>query len=290
MRNTVVTVICLCHNQKGFVWEALQSVVNQTHPSVQIIVVDDASTDGSKEVIREFVLQHPQVIHIDITENIGNCKAFNRALPFAKGEYLVDLAADDVLLPNRIEVGLQAFSAAPPETGIHFGDAELIDASGCHLSFHSDRFPHASIPQGLIYSELIERYFICSPTMLFKKEVIGALQGYDESLSYEDFDFWIRSSRSYAYMYSPKVLVKKRMLKRSLSSRQFVVGSKHQHSTFRVCAKIQQLNKYDQEKKALEKRIRYEMRVNFRLLNWWLCWKYFLLLMRNKKMQYDRTT
>lgn len=283
------TVICLCHNQKEYVLESLESVLQQTHKDVQLIVVDDASTDGSKEVIAQFVAKHKEVVHIDLFENLGSCKAFNRALPFATGEFIIDLAADDVLLPTRIEIGLRDFAKASPKTGVHISDAELIDAGGKHLSYHSNRFPHASIPQGFIYKEVIERYFICSPTMMFKKEVIDALHGYDESLQYEDFDFWVRSSREYEYIYSSEVLLKKRILSNSLMSRQFKIRSAHQESTYRVCEKIYALNRNKQEQKALNKRIWYEIKVNIRLLNWGLCYKYFLLSIRNKNTQYEST-
>lgn len=284
---SLVTVICLCHNQQEHVLEALESVLHQTHKDVQLIVVDDASTDGSKEVIAQFIAKHKEVVHIDIFENMGSCKAFNRALPFAIGEYIIDLAADDVLLPTRIEIGLHDFALASPKAGVHISDAELIDVTGNHLSYHSDRFPHASIPQGNIYKEVIERYFICSPTMMFKKEVIDALHGYDENLHYEDFDFWVRSSRQYEYIYSSEVLLKKRILSNSLMSRQFKMRSPHQESTYRICEKIIELNRNEQEQKALSKRIWYEIKVNLRLLNWGLCYKYFLLLNKNNKIRYE---
>ena len=286
MSNVLVTVICLCHNQKDFVLEALDSVMKQRHQPVQLIVVDDASTDGSKEVIQGFILKNKEVIHIDLFENLGSCKAFNRALSFANGEYIIDLAADDILLPNRIEFGLQEFSKASPKTGVHFSDAELIDKSGNHLSYHSDRFPHVSIPQGNIYKDVIQRYFICSPTMMFKKRVIDSLEGYDENLSYEDFDFWIRSSRNYEYIYSPEVLLKRRVLKNSLASKQFALRSRHQQSTYQVCEKILSLNSNTDEKKALEKRLLYEIKLNFRLLNWGLCLQYIRLAFKNRQATY----
>lgn len=289
MSNALVTVICLCHNQKNYVLEALESVLQQTHRNIQLIIVDDASTDGSKEIIAQFITRHKEVVHIDLFENLGSCKAFNRALPFVAGEYIIDLAADDILLPTRIEIGLHDFAIASTKTGVHISDAELIDASGKHLSYHSDRFPHATIPQGFIYKEVIERYFICSPTMMFKKEVIDTLDGYDENLQYEDFDFWIRSSREYEYVYSSEVLVKKRILSNSLMSRQFKVRSSHQESTYRICEKILELNRNEQEQKALRKRIWYEIKVNLRLLNWKLCYKYILLSIRNNRTHYEST-
>lgn len=284
---SLVTVICLCHNQKEYVLEALESVLHQTHKEVQLIVVDDASTDGSKEVIAQFIAKHKEVIHIDLFDNIGSCKAFNHALPFATGEYIIDLAADDVLLPNRIEVGLHDFALASSKAGVHISDAELIDANGKHLSYHSDRFPHASIPQGDIYEKVIARYFICSPTMMFRKEVIDVLNGYDENLHYEDFDFWVRSSREYEYIYSSEVLLKKRILRNSLMSQQFKIRSAHQKSTYRICEKIFRLNRNQHEQKALNKRLLYEMKVNFRLFNWSLFWKYFNLLLKNSNRYYS---
>jgi glycosyltransferase involved in cell wall biosynthesis len=288
METPLVTVICICYNQKKYVVEALHSVLIQTHQNIELIVVDDASTDGSKKVIRDFIEENLSLHFIDLPNNVGNCRAFNIALQQANGEYIIDLAADDVLLPNRIEVGIQTFMNTHLETGVQFSDAELTNENSEHLSYHSGRFPHKTIPQGDIYKDLIERYFICSPTMMFKKSVIVALKGYDESLSYEDFDFWIRSARKYAYCYVPKALVKKRIVAQSLSSKQFTLQSKHAVSTFRVCEKILLLNKTIIEQQSLRKRIAYEIRLNARLLNIRLCFKYLALWLKNNNRRYTQ--
>lgn len=286
MKPPVVSVICLSFNHATYLREAVESVLHQTYPFIEVIIVDDASSDHSADIARQLQHEYPQVKTLLLRENVGYCKAFNRGLEVATGEYSIDLAADDMLLPHRIEVGLQAFAIASEKMGVHFSDAELMDAKGHHLSYHSDRFPHVSIPQGNIYKNLIARYFICSPTLMFKREVLDALNGYDESLHYEDFDILIRSSRLYEYQYSPEVLVKKRILKNSLVANQFSMGSPHQQSTYRICEKILQLNQNETEKRALQQRILYELRVNFRLLNWGLSWKYLLLLFRNSKSSY----
>lgn len=282
----LVTVICLCHNHQAYVREALTSVLNQTHYGVQLIVVDDSSTDGSKEVIQDFVNQHPDIEYLNLSENVGSCKAFNLALRKAKGDFIIDLAADDVLLPDRIQEGLTCFEKAGNTYGLQFSDARMIGPAGNTLSLHSDRFPHESIPQGVIYKDLIERYFICSPTMMLRKELIDDLRGYDEQLSYEDFDLWIRSARKWKYCYSPKVLVAKRVLPASLSAKQFKIGSPHQYSTYLICKKILHLNRTKAEQQALHKRLRYEIRLNLRLFNWRLAVKYLLLIFKNYKMHY----
>lgn len=282
METPLVTVICLCHNQQEYVLEAIQSVLDQTYTNIQLIIVDDASSDGSQEVIQKFIADKPYLTFIKISKNVGSCKAFNSALQQMKGEYCIDLAADDALFPERVETGVQIFTQATPDVGVHFSDAELIDKQGKHLSYHSQRFPHTGIPQGAIYKELVERYFICSPTMMFRKSVLKKLNGYDENLSYEDFDFWIRSSRDFLYAYSPTVLVKKRILETSLTNKQFRVASPHQKSTYLVCKKIFHLNRTYNEQRALKKRIAYEIRTNLRLLNLWLAFKYCLLWMSSR--------
>lgn len=282
----LVTVICLCHNHRAFVIEALQSVLQQTHAHVQLIVVDDASTDGSKIIIANFLSQYQHIEFIDLEENVGSCKAFNIALKKAKGDFIIDLAADDVLLPERIEEGLACFEKNGPEYGLQFSDAVITNAAGEILSLHSDKFPHATIPQGDIYKDLIERYFICSPTMMFRKELIDELSGYDEQLSYEDFDLWIRSARKWKYCYIPKALIKRRILPKSLSAKQFSIGSLHQRSTYLICEKVMRLNRTTDEQRALDKRIRYEIRINIRLLNWKLAVEYFFLKVKNNKIYY----
>ena len=281
--SSLVTVICLCYNHAKFVKEAIESVFNQTHSNIQLIVVDDASSDNSVEVIRQLVAKHTSIDFHPLQKNQGNCKAFNHGLAHAKGDYIIDLAADDVLLPARIETGVQKLQQVGKEYGVHFSDAELISETGDHLSWHSDRFPHKTIPQGDIYKELISRYFICPPTMMYTREAINDLTGYDESLTYEDFDFLIRSSRKFKYAYSPVPLVKKRITTHAMAKGQFKLFSKYSRSTLIVCEKILGLNKTQEEKKALTIRIFYELRLNLRLLNFGIVVKYFFLWLRNKK-------
>jgi glycosyltransferase involved in cell wall biosynthesis len=286
MVEPLVTVICICYNQSQFVREAIHSVMSQTYPRIQLLVVDDASTDNSVEAIRDCVAEFPAAKFLPLSVNSGNCRAFNSALTHAQGKYIIDLAADDVLLPERVAVGVKALEEAGEKYGVSFCDAEWITADGKPLYKHSDRFPHETIPQGDVYKHLIERFFICSPTMMFKASVIRSLGGYDESLHYEDFDFWIRSSRSYFYCYTPRALVKKRVVKGSMSQRQFGFFSPQLRSTYRVCEKILALNRLREEQSALSRRIRYEMRVSLRFLHFPLLFRYARLLLMNWKMRY----
>ncbi|EMR03575.1 glycosyltransferase family 2 protein [Cesiribacter andamanensis] len=259
-----VSIICLCHNHAPYVQEALQSAWGQAWPSLELIVVDDASTDGSVEVIREWLQDKPEVQFIRLEQNVGNCRAFNQALARARGAYVIDLAADDVLLPERVRVGVEALEAAGPQWGVHFTDAWYINAQGKVLKAHYKRDIHGTlrqpVPQGWVYRQVLERYFICTPSMMMRRSVLEALGGYDEQLAYEDFDFWVRSARQWQYCYTDQILVKKRVLPRSWGARQYQAESRQLASTLAVCQKAKTLNRTPEEDYALGRRLRYELR------------------------------
>lgn len=255
MDSSKVSIICLSHNHQDYVSDAIRSVLNQNYHNIELIIVDDGSTDRSKEIIEE-VIGNKEIQFIDIKNSIGNCKAFNRGLKVSSGDYIIDLAADDLLLPKRVEQGLQTFHKKT--IGVEFCNVMHIDINddklGCHFT-KKDK-----VPEGDLYEKLITTYFIPPPGMMIKKTVLVDLGGYDESLSYEDFDFWIRSSRTNEYGYTDQVLVKKRDIPNSLSKKQFQFLSSHQKSTLQVCRKIKALNKYQREDLALRKRCLYELK------------------------------
>jgi glycosyltransferase involved in cell wall biosynthesis len=279
MNNPRVTVICVCYNHARFVEQALDSVMRQTYPNIELIVIDDGSTDGSGQVINQWAMRHPEVTFLLNASNIGYCKTFNKAWRLAKGKFIIDLAADDVLLPDRVEKGVTILETRGHHYGVTFSDAQYIDENNRVIRLHSHRFPHASIPQGDIYVSLIERYFICPPTLMCRSEVLDRLEGYDESLAFEDFDFWIRSSRQFHYVYTPEVLVQKRELPDSLARKQFKKSGAQRWSTLAVCKKIRLLNQTREENLALKRRLRYETGLSLRLLDFslavafWKLWR-----------------
>ena len=264
MHSPLVTVICLCYNQSRFVREAIQSVLDQTYSEIQLIVVDDASTDNSTAIINDLVVEHPSIETLFLKENYGNCRAFNHGLALAKGEFIIDLAADDVLMPERISQQINFFSTLDNSYGVVFTDATYINEEGRFLRDHYDYLFRKgllkTIPQGDVYSQIITRYFVSSPTMLVRKKVLDEMKGYDETLSYEDFDFWIRSARHYKYGFLNQKLTKVRRITRSMSTGWYKQGDKQLHSTYLVCKKIASLNRTEEEHTALATRLKYELR------------------------------
>ena len=114
--------------------------------------------------------------------------------------------------------------------------------------------------------------------MMIKREVLETLGGYDENLLYEDFDFWIRSSREWKYAFTDDVLVKKRKVPNSLGQKQFQRKSNYQESTLQGCQKIKELNRTKAEDSALRKRCLYEIGQCIKQRNWRLIYPFLKLI------------
>lgn len=259
----LVSVICLCHNHKPYLEEAMGSVLAQGYSNIEVIVVDDASDDGSKAMLEKWCKEQ-NFPFIDLPQNVGNCTAFNKGFSQSRGKYIIDFSTDDVMLPNRIEKQVKFFEMQEANVGVIFSNAQIVDEGGKHIRLHYAVDANGNIkeevPEGDVYSEVLSRYFISPPTMMIRREVLADLDGYDESLAYEDFDFWVRSARKYQYAFQPSCLTKVRRVKVSLSSKLYTKGDRQLESTYRVCLKAADMNRGQKEKMALIKRVRYEMR------------------------------
>ncbi len=200
----LVSVIALCYNHAVFVEDALRSVLQQTYEKVELIVVDDASTDGSAEKIQAFAQQHPAVQCLLLETNQGNCKAFNRGLALAQGTYVVDFATDDLMYPHRIAQQVELLETKGLAYGVAFSDADLIDEQGEHIRTYYPRTPSGKfaqkIPSGEVYAHLVKWQFICTPTMMMRKTtfylLILSLLGLTGCLNYGNYR--VESDYSYA--------------------------------------------------------------------------------------------
>lgn len=244
--------------------ESLESVFNQSYTAIEVIVLDDASTDGSVNQIGKLMERYPRITFIRHAENRGNCASFNEAFLLAKGDYIVDFATDDIMEPERILKQVECFQELDSSWGVVFTDATYIDESGKNIRHHFEhlfkkrRISH--VRSGDVYRHLLSSYFIAAPTMMVRREVVEYLQGYDENLEYEDFDFWVRSSRRYKYYFLNERLTKIRKWKNSMSSTWYKQGDKQLHSTYLVCEKALLLNESGEDNDALVIRIRFELR------------------------------
>lgn len=260
----LVTVIAISYNHASYIKEALESVYSQTYSNIELIVVDDASTDQSTEVI-ESGIEGKSIQFLKNDSNLGNCRSFNKAYNLSKGKYIIDFALDDLMYPMRIEKQVAVLEQSADHIGVVFSNVDIVDVNGESVYIHYPVFHHKSaaekVPSGDVFAAVLSQYYINPVSMMFRREVVEKLNGYDESLAYEDFDFWIRSSRIFEYYYIPEILSAKRIVPASLSAHFYKKNQEAMFaSTLKVCKKAWWMCASEQERQALVKRCRYEAR------------------------------
>ena len=283
----LVSIICLCYNHENFVVESLNSVMNQSYENIELIIADDCSTDDSEKTIKNWLEDHPNINFISNESNLGNTKTFNKALQVAKGDYIIDLAADDILLSNCVETQVNIFlNSKQKKLAIVYGNAEVISENKNHIRYYykvdTTRKALIKPASGDIYlSMLNQSSMICSVSSMIKRDVLEKLNGYDENLTYEDLDLWIRISRNYNFEFIDAILVQKREVENSLVNQFYKKFSRRtrkiNHSSYLVIKKAITLNKTKNENKALLKRLHYEMTKAYKTFDIWLFIKYIPL-------------
>ena len=262
----LVTIIALCYNHAPFLRSALDSILAQDYPNLEVWLVDDASHDGSPQILREYAAAHPTWYLLLLPENVGNCRAFNLAFFQSKGEFVVDFATDDLLLPQRLSQQVALFQHLPASYGVVYSNCELLSEQGQFVRLHQQpdpRQPGQLRPRpasGWVFAEVLSRYFLSAPTVLVRRATLLALNGYDEALSYEDFDFWVRASRDWQFYYQDAVTTRKRLHPKSKSAQVTRRQDPYLDSTIAVCRKALALCRDEPELAALRVRLRYELR------------------------------
>jgi glycosyltransferase involved in cell wall biosynthesis len=297
--NPLVTIICLCYNHEAYVVESLNSVINQSYPFIELIIVDDCSTDSSKTIITTWLEKNSKIQFIANETNLGNTKSFNKALKLTKGEFIIDLAADDILLPNCVTLQIAAFrNSLYKNLGVVYGNVELISENGSFASFYFPVNNQKKAIENRITGDIYQSVLsggnsICSVSAMIKKTVFDHLQGYDETLAYEDLDFWIRASRQYEFDFIDEPLVQKRIVANSLGSDFFkkkdARARKINHSTYLILKKGIALNQTRAEDLAIQKRVHHEIIHTLKINDFGLFFKLLrlrVLLIKRKMSNY----
>lgn len=185
-----VSIVVTTFNHARFLREALASVMDQTRPASEIIVVDDGSSDSPELVTAEF-----PGVHLIQQANQGLSSARNAGLRTTMGRFLVFLDADDRLLPTAIEHGLQCFRQNP-DCGLVYGAYHDIDERGERVRTRRLREIEGDPFLALMPGNLIEMH----ATVMYRRECLVEIGGFDTRLkSCEDFDVFLRMALKYRF-------------------------------------------------------------------------------------------
>jgi glycosyltransferase involved in cell wall biosynthesis len=213
MRSTV-TVIIPTYNRAALLPQAINSLLAQTRKPDEIIVVDDGSTDDTRDILASYGASITTIFQ----PNRGLPGARNTGLSAAHGDFLVFLDSDDLLAPHGIERFAQVLEADPGVT-VAYSDSQLIDIEGHNLGLFSQYHP-VPRPSGLILAELALHNLFPPCAAMVRRIDLGTVI-FDESLKsgLEDFDFWLRLAGSHQFTYINEPLVCYRVHTAMMSSK-----------------------------------------------------------------------
>lgn len=197
-----VSVVIPTYNCAPFLAEALQSVFEQDYPSFEVIVVDDASTDHTPEIIKLF---GERVAYLRLSENSGPAAARNRGIAESRGEYLALLDADDVWLPGKLRAQMN-FLVRNPEFKLVYGRWARWNPDSAGKFPPRQQFAEEAPPDGIdedesgnLYARLLLDSLITTIAVVMHRTVYDRVGGFDESLrTGEDYDFWLKASHDFA--------------------------------------------------------------------------------------------
>ena len=194
----LVSVVVPTYNYRHYVGEAIESVLAQSHQPLEILVVDDGSTDGTQEELRRF---NGRIRYLH-QPNRGLSAARNTGILAAAGEFIALLDADDLWAPTKIEKQMALMDS--PEVGVVFCALNRIDVrSGAEEVKHC--LPDS---RGDLRRMLLHRNCMTASTVLVRRACFEKAGLFDESLrSAEDWDMWIRISRHFHFDYVPEPLI-----------------------------------------------------------------------------------
>lgn len=175
-----VSIIIPCFNQCKYIGEAITSALNQTYANVEIVVINDASTDDSKSIIENFAQKYKNIVFLNNEENKGVVYSRNTAIDAACGEYILPLDGDDKIEPTYVEKAVKILQNNP-KIGIVYCKAKLF-GNKCG----EWKLPEFSETE-ILYQNCV---FCCS---LFRKSDFEKVGKYKEYMNngHEDWDLWL---------------------------------------------------------------------------------------------------
>jgi glycosyltransferase involved in cell wall biosynthesis len=208
----IASVLIPVYNGEVYLAEAVESALGQTEKNIEVVLVDDGSTDSTRAILRRFALQDARV-RVFEEEHRGLVPTLNRGLEVARGKYICRLDADDIAMPDRVEKQVR-FLDAHEDYVLVGGQDILIGEAGETIGLREHPLSHVEVKKELRDSCC----FTHTSVMLRRAEALSA-GGYDPLFFHaEDYDLWVRLAAKYRLGNLPDIVCRVRMRENSTSS------------------------------------------------------------------------
>ncbi len=212
MDQPLVTIIITTYNYAHTVGTAIESALRQDYPNLEVLVVDNASTDRTPELVEKYA-SDPRFRYVRNAENIGMVPNHNKGLREARGAYFLFLSADDFLMPHSISYSYR-YLMDHPDVDVLYTTTYFVNESGAYIGVrHMSGQPHAAY--GFERNEfawmLAEGCYMCFPTMLMRRDLYERFGELDEAIKAADFEIvvrWAANGVRFAYEPEPTAAVR----------------------------------------------------------------------------------
>jgi glycosyltransferase involved in cell wall biosynthesis len=215
----LVSVIVPAYNAENFIEKTLESFLAQTYQNLEILVIDDGSSDRTAEIAQTYSGQDSRITLIQ-QPNSGVAAARNRGIQQAQGEFIAPVDADDVWHPEAVALMVQRFDGASAKNGVVYGWSLDINESGKVIGgFHA-----ATIEGSVLKTLLCHNFLGNASSTLIRRTCFEHVGGYDEQLKAqnaqgcEDWDLYLRLAEHYTFAVVPKFLVGYRKVSDGMSA------------------------------------------------------------------------
>lgn len=203
----LVSVIISSYNHAAYVADSIRSVQCQSYPNIELLVVDDGSTDDSVAVIQ--ALREQQPFDFRVQQNKGLAPTLNDCIARAKGDLIAPFGSDDIMCPDRIEKQV-VYLDGKPEVGVCAGNIEQIDGSGKVLAERNRERPFRRLDFQALFLGTTDG--APAPTLLLRRPALAAVGGYDPEIRLEDLPVLLKIAQAgYFIDVLPDVLAKYRV-------------------------------------------------------------------------------
>lgn len=213
----LVTAVMASYNHEKYIAQAIESVLNQTFTDLELVIVDDCSTDASPDIIKKYSEKDPRVRAFFHQKNQGIAKTLNDCLKEAQGKYVGFIGSDDMWLPYKLKRQLNLIKGN--EDKILWSSGQVIDSNGALTGQKvSDLIGEAPKRSGNLFQDLLIEDFVFGQSVLVKTEYAREV-GFDESFRFvNDHLFFINLAKKHEFLYDPADLALYRIHKRNTTA------------------------------------------------------------------------
>jgi len=231
----LISFVVPCYNYARYLPDCLDSILNQEGDfDFEIIIIDDASTDNTAEIIRTF--SDPRIRVITHRVNAGHVETINEGLRAARGQFIARIDPDDRYRTDFLAMVMEKFSVYP-EVGMVYGDVALINDKGEITVERSDHAHNGRDFKGNELTRLMEKNFICAPTVMARRDAWLNALPVPKGLAFNDWYFTLMMAREYEFYYVNEALADYRV--HDANHHQKVVMNKSEEpSIFRLLNQI----------------------------------------------------